>query len=243
LFGGVGCKGADGEERQEKERCEEVCFHGCKCSSSLSTEKGVLYRGGEPPFNGRVFKLKYETPESWAAVALADFDAFLLNHAACERKASSLGMMFVAKYPDRTKLLDPLIEFAREELEHFHQVYRMIEARGLQLSKDETDPYIKQFMDLLRHGRDDRLLDRLVMTAVVEARGLERFSLVAGALPPGEMKDFYTELAKSEARHKGLFIKLARLYFEEEAIQERLRFFLEEEARIVKALPLRPAVH
>ena len=85
--------------------------------------------------------LRIPTPPAWLEVVLADFDAFLLDHAACERKASATGMSFVVRYPDRRALLEPMIAFAREELEHFHQVYRLIEARGLVLRRDEKDPW------------------------------------------------------------------------------------------------------
>ena len=121
--------------------------------------------------------LAVATPPAWVEVVLGDFDRFLLDHAACERKASATGMAFVVRYPDRRELLEPMIAFAREELEHFHQVYKLIEARGHTLLPDEKDPYVQPLLAAVRGGRDARLLDRLVVGGVVEARGCRSFRL------------------------------------------------------------------
>ena len=187
--------------------------------------------------------LAQSTPEAWLGVVLADFDAFLLDHAACERKASATGMSFVVRYPDRRELLEPMIAFAREELEHFHQVYRLIDARGLTLPPDRKDPYVEPLMRWVRVGRDERLLDRLVLGGVVEARGCERFGLVAEGLPAGELKDFYRALTRSEARHVGLFHRLARELFSSEQVEARLADILPLEAQVLSSLALRPALH
>ncbi len=187
--------------------------------------------------------LRLKTPPAWLDAVLDDFDAFLVDHAACERKAAATGMSFVVRYPDRTALLEPMIAFAREELEHFHRVYRFIEARGLRLGPDERDPYVNGLQAHLRPKGDARLLDRLVLGAIVEARGCERFGLVAQGLPDGELKDFYVEITRSEARHQGLFLRLARPYFDESEIRDRLDALLDAEADVVQRLPLRPALH
>ncbi len=187
--------------------------------------------------------LAVATPAAWLEVVLADFDAFLLDHAACERKASATGMAFVVRYPDRKLLLAPMIAFAREELEHFEQVYALIEARGLTLTPDRKDPYVEPLIAWVRTGRDERLLDRLVMGGVVEARGCERFGMVAAGLPEGELKDFYTELTRSEARHVGLFHRLARQLFPAAQVEGRIRDLLGYEAEVVAKLELRPALH
>ena len=184
-----------------------------------------------------MFDLRMQTPDAWVQTVMGDFDSFLVDHAACERKASATGMAFVVRYPDRTALLEPMIAFAREELEHFHQVYRRLEARGLTLGADQKDPYVTALQTWVRHGANDRLLDRLVMGAVVEARGCERFGLVAEALPEGELKTFYLDITRSESRHHGLFLRLARNYFSQDDIQSRLDNLLALEARVFKNSP------
>lgn len=188
-------------------------------------------------------QLRRPTDASWLAAVRADFDAFLIDHAACERKASATGMWFVCRYPDQPALLDPLIAFAREELEHFHLVVRLLQERGLTLGPDKKDHYVGQLLSLARNGGDHHLLDRLLIAGVVEARGTERFSMLADALEPGPLKDFYRDITRSEARHHALFVTLARTVFAEEEVRARLDELLDAEARIVAQLPLAAAVH
>jgi len=174
---------------------------------------------------------------------LSDFDAFLLDHAACERKASAMAMTFVVRYPDRDAILDPMIRLAKEELAHFHQVFGLCQERGLRFTHDTKDPYVNALLKGVRQGRDEEFLDRLVMAGVVEARGHERFERLAGALPPGELKEFYTAIAHSEARHSDLFVQLATTYFSESTVEERVAFFLERDAQALADIPPRPALH
>lgn len=184
-----------------------------------------------------------QSSSEWVETVLSDFDAFLLDHAACERKASAMAMSFVMRYPDRTQILDPMIVLAREELTHFHRVFRICIERGLRFSKDTKDPYVNGLLKLTRNGRDEEFLDRLVFAAVVEARGHERFGCIAEALPDGDLKDFYAEITRSEERHAEIFLDLASGYFAAEKIEERLRFFLDAEAALLPQLPLRAALH
>ncbi len=190
-----------------------------------------------------MLELRAPTPPEWLEVVLGDFDAFLIDHAACERKASATGMSFVVRYPDRTELLEPLIAFAREELEHFHQVYRLIEARGLSLGGDQKDTYVRRLRGLARTDSEQHLLDRLLIAAVVEARGCERFGLVAEGLEDEPLRAFYMDITRSEARHHGLFVQLAQKYFDDRVIRERIDVILEHEAEVMLALPHRAAVH
>lgn len=190
-----------------------------------------------------MLELRADTPREWLEVVLADFDAFLIDHAACERKASATGMSFVVRYPDRIALLDPLIAFAREELEHFHLVYQLIEARGLRLQKDEKDDYVVGMRNLARSGSENHFLDRLLIAGVVEARGCERFRMVAEGLEDETLRAFYLDITRSEARHHGLFIQLARHYFDEPTIRARVGELLDAEAAIMLALPFRARVH
>lgn len=183
------------------------------------------------------------SPAEWIDTVLADFDAFLLDHAACERKASSLAMSLVAKYPDRAQLLEPMICLAREELAHFHEVFLLIQKRGLLLSADEKDPYLAALLKDVSHGREEHFLDRLLLAAVVEARGCERFKLVADHLEDPELASFYQKLAKVEAGHYKIFINIAKHYFDEDLVEKRMAFWLEREAAAIAALPLRAAVH
>ncbi len=191
-----------------------------------------------------VLDLRSKTPPQWLDVVMADFDSFILDHTLCERKASAMGMSLVAKYPDRALILDDLIAFSREELEHFHIMYRVVAERGLVLPNDERDVYVGELRKLIK-GRDpdELFLDRLIIPGIVEARGCERLKMVTDVLDPGPLRDTYLEVTRAEARHHALFFRLARHYFSEQQIAARATQLFEREAEIVAALPLRAAVH
>jgi tRNA 2-(methylsulfanyl)-N6-isopentenyladenosine37 hydroxylase len=188
-------------------------------------------------------KLRVSTPAVWIEAVRKDFDSFLLDHAACERKASATALGLVAHYPDRTALVRACIALAREELEHFARVWEMVAARGLTLAPDSANPYVSLLSREYRRGSDAYFLDRLLATAIVEARGCERFGLVAAALPEGETQDFYRELARSEVRHHETYLELASTYFPAEEVAGRLDELLDVEARVVRELPLRAAMY
>jgi tRNA-(ms[2]io[6]A)-hydroxylase len=188
-------------------------------------------------------RLQAPTPEPWIEAVRRDFDAFLLDHAACERKASATAMGLVAHYPDRTELVRSCIALAREELEHFARVWEMLTARGIVLGPDTPSPYVSRLAREYRQGSDAYFLDRLLAIGIVEARGCERFGIVARALPDGDTKDFYRELARSEVRHHETYLELARTYFPAAEVDRRLEELLAVEAAIVRALPVRAAMY
>jgi tRNA 2-(methylsulfanyl)-N6-isopentenyladenosine37 hydroxylase len=187
--------------------------------------------------------LKSPTPSAWAAAVLADLDAFLIDHAANERKASSSAMALVAHYPDRPELVRRCIALAIEELQHFGQVQARIAERGLALGPDTRSAYLQRLRKEFREGSEPYFLDRLLTAGIVEARGCERFGLLAAALEDGVLKDFYRDLARSEVRHQEMYIDLARAYFPAEVVGARLEELLEVEAEVVRALPIRAALY
>lgn len=188
-------------------------------------------------------QLKPYSGEAWIQKVLLNFDHFLIDHAACERKASATGVSFVVRYPDREKIMDPMIRLAREELLHFHQVCRLLRKRSLKLLPDEKDPYINGLLKQIRNGRDEEFLDRLLVFGIVEARGTERFRVVAENHPDKELADFYMKLTEAEARHHELFVDLALEYFDEESVMKRLRELEELEFEVIQEIPIRAAVH
>lgn len=187
--------------------------------------------------------LAIATPPTWLPIVLNDFDAFLLDHAACERKASANAMSFVVRYADRKALIEPMICLAKEELAHFHEVYKIIMKRGLQLPQNESDVYVHSLVAHARHGRDERLLDRLIIAALVEARSCERLRLVGVALPEGELKDFYMRLAREEAGHFRIFTRLAQHYFPDEVVDAALARLVAVEGQVMLDSPVRAVVH
>ncbi len=188
--------------------------------------------------------LRIATSQKWLDHVLTHFDDFLLDHAACERKASATGMAFVARYPDRGEMLGPMIEFAREELEHFHRVFLETQKRGLTLPPDYKDEYVQALRAWGRRGGDEGLVDSLLVAGVVEARGCERLKMVADALPETDpLSAMYIDLARAESRHHAFFFRLARLYGGQAHAQARADELLDLEARIVTELPLVARVH
>lgn len=182
--------------------------------------------------------------QEWIDAVMNDFDAFLQDHADCERKASAMAMSFVAKYPDRTEIIPELIETGIEELEHFQQVYDLMKERGIQLQHSiGKDPYLDKLLKLCHSGREERFMDRLLIASIVETRGAERFRMVAEALTEEKMQKFYKTLWVSEAKHGHIFVKMALTYFEKEKVYDRLEWWVEQEARIIQELEIRSALH
>lgn len=183
------------------------------------------------------------THPDWVHTVLADFDAFIQDHANCERKASALAMSMVIKHPDRTRIVPALIVLAQEELEHFRQVYELMVARGLPLVKDTQDPYVNQLAACMRHGREARFLDRLLISSLIECRGAERFGIIAEALDDPDLKAFYASLWKAEAKHGHQFVDMALQYADADTTRTRLRELAEREAEIVQGLEWRASLH
>ncbi|HEX9298323.1 MAG TPA: tRNA-(ms[2]io[6]A)-hydroxylase [Polyangiaceae bacterium] len=186
--------------------------------------------------------LRWRTPPKWVDVVRADFDAFLQDHAACERKASATAVTLALHYRDKEKLVSAMVELACEELEHFRKVYRWIAARKCTFGADCKDVYVRRMMALARKGPEPYFLDRLLIAGIIEARGAERFGMLAAGLD-SSAATLYSELAQSEARHAGLFIGLAKLYFEHPTVEQRVQELFLAEADIIAELPLRPALH
>lgn len=189
------------------------------------------------------YELKRKTDPQWIKAVMADFDSFLIDHAANERKASTLAMSMVVHYPDKDDIVREMIDLAMEEMAHFREVIKIMLKRGLQQIPDKTNFYIGSFMKAMRKDPKNYLLDRLLMFSIVEKRGAERFGLVGEELTEPKIKDFYQRLAAAEYRHYELFISLAHKYYETETVKKRLDELLQIEADIVIQCPFKAAVH
>lgn len=188
-------------------------------------------------------QLASPTDPEWVKVILENFDDFLIDHASCERKAMAYAMSVVVKYPDRTEIIPDLLQVAQDELDHFRDVLKLMNERGLQMTPDEPDPYVNQLIQVCRHGREKRLLDRLLVASVIETRGAERFRIIAEALEDPELKAFYRDLWATEARHGDVFKKMALNYFDEDEIEARSQEIIDAEAEIIANLEWRPSLH
>ncbi|WP_373047043.1 tRNA-(ms[2]io[6]A)-hydroxylase [Vulgatibacter sp.] len=187
--------------------------------------------------------LRSRTDPRWLELAVARFDEVLVDHAHCEKKAAASAMWLVSAYPDHDVLIKRCARLAHEELRHFRQVYDLISARGLVLGKDEGDPYAKELLSHVRTTLAERRTDRLLVSALIEARSCERLELLGEGLPDEELRHFYRRLARAEAGHYTLFVDLAELYDEPARVQARLAELAEVEAQLVARLPIQPRIH
>jgi tRNA-(ms[2]io[6]A)-hydroxylase len=191
--------------------------------------------------------LQSSTDPAWLPLALERLDEVLLDHAHCEKKAAAQAMSLLATYPDRVHLVQRMARLAQEELAHFRQVFDRCLARGLTLPRDHGDPYARKLRKLVRHDRDDtRLMDLLLVCALIEARSCERLTLLAEGLEgrdEAELAKFYAQLAQAERGHATLFVDLAREYDDPQAVESRLEAMAQAEAEIVAGLPVEPRIH
>ena len=186
--------------------------------------------------------LKSETGSEWVDTVLANFNAFLQDHAQCERKAMATAMSLVSRYPSKEALVEPMICLAKEELAHFHEVYRLMKKNGLDLSTKTQDRYVKSLLTQVRNSESEYFLDRLLVCGLIEARSAERFSILAGELNEEPWKSFYRGLAQSEKGHWRVFYRIANHYFPSEA-SGRLEQLAVYESECVSKMPALACVH
>ena len=179
------------------------------------------------------------SPSGWVDAACSDLDALLIDHAYCELKAASTALSLVVRFGSRPALVEAMADLAREEMKHFDRVHELIRARGLALTPIRGDRYVKQLIAL----GDASLQDSLIRSAFIEARSCERFRLLADAPVPADLREFYAELARAEARHHELFLDLASAEAGEGQVRKRVTEFARREAEIVAGLPLEARIH
>jgi tRNA-(ms[2]io[6]A)-hydroxylase len=187
--------------------------------------------------------LKVPSQPSWIEAAVGDLDRVLLDHAHCEKKAAVNAMSLVSRYPERETLVRRMIELAQEEMEHFGSVYEFIRRRGVTLERDPGDPYVQALHKEARHNEPGRMLDLLLIAALVEARSCERFSILSRNVPDEELREFYASLLASEAGHYRMFFDIAREYYPETEVRDRLDQLATREAEIVLALASAATMH
>jgi tRNA-(ms[2]io[6]A)-hydroxylase len=187
--------------------------------------------------------LKSDSRETWLETVLDNFDEFLIDHAANEKKASAVALSMVSHYPDKVILVESMLDLALEELNHYRQVMKLMLQRNLTAGPDEKDPYVNAIIKKIRRGPDYYFLDRLLSAAVIEARGAERFDLLGAALDEDSLRTFYQTLARSEHNHHALFINLAGTYFPCGEVNDRWQEWLEIEATVLDSLTIRPRLH
>lgn len=140
------------------------------------------------------------TPPSWCEAAIKQLDTLLIDHAHCEKKAASSALSLLYRYPQHSALLKHLSSLAREELLHFEKVLQILEARGIDYQHLSPSGYAAYLHKAISRQEPQRLIDQLIVAAIIEARSCERFAALLPYLDP-ELARFYRSLLRSEARH------------------------------------------
>lgn len=189
----------------------------------------------------RMLGLKLPTDPRWVNLAEMDLGEILTDHAYCEQKAATSCISLIQAYPEYEELVRELAPIVTEEWGHFRAVLREMDKRGLKLGRQRKDEYVNKLLAFQRKGgsREDKLLEKLLICALIEARSCERFRLMSLHINDEELRDFYHRFMVSEAGHYRLFIEMARKYFGEERVNPRWEEYLQREAEIMDELELR----
>jgi tRNA-(ms[2]io[6]A)-hydroxylase len=185
--------------------------------------------------------LELPTDPRWVDVAEKNIEDILVDHAYCEQKAASSCISLIVQYPEKAKLVEVLTPVVAEEWGHFERVVEELKKRGYALGKQRKDAYVHALNGVIRKGgtRDQQLVEKLLMNALIEARSAERFKILWKNIQDRDLSIFYYELMVSEAGHYRNFLALAREYMPAEYVDKRWRELLEEEAEIMRTLVVR----
>ena len=189
--------------------------------------------------------LKLPTDPRWVNIAEKQIEEILTDHAYCEQKAASTAISLIVGYPEKSDLVDQMTALAREEMGHFQMVHNRILQRGLVLGRERKDAYVNQLNQFFPKGgdREIRLIHRLLICALIEARSCERFRVLSENLEDRELSEFYHTLMISEANHYTMFLKLARQYGERTAVDRLWNSLLEYEAEVISTLGKEGLIH
>jgi len=185
--------------------------------------------------------LELPTDPRWVNLAEISLEEILTDHAYCEQKAATSCISLITTYPKRTALVDELSPIVTEEWGHFRMVIKEIRDRNLNLGIQRKDLYVNKLLKFQKMdgSKEDKLLERLLTFALIEARSCERFRLLSLHLKEQKLKDFYHHFMVSEAGHYKTFIQLAKLYFDEDRVMKRWNEYLAFEAEMIKSLEVR----
>ena len=185
------------------------------------------------------------TPLEWGQSVLQDPVNLLIDHAFLEKKAANNAMDLMTRWPDDwvAGWVDTMTGVARDEAVHLAQVTRLLTKRGGRLTRVHKNPYANGLRQLVRKGESSEVVDRLLVSALIEARSCERFSVLASAAEDVELKRFYQGLFASELGHYTVFLKLCKRVQTEDAVDRRWREMLETEASILAAQEPGPRIH
>jgi tRNA 2-(methylsulfanyl)-N6-isopentenyladenosine37 hydroxylase len=184
--------------------------------------------------------LKLPTDPRWVNLAEKSLAEILTDHAYCEQKAASTCISLIQVFSDKEELIEQVAPIVTEEWGHFRMVLKELKKRNLKLGKQRNDIYVQQLIKFQKKGgtREDQLLEKLLMAALIEARSCERFRLLSEGLEDENLRAFYHEFMISEAGHYVLFIELANTYIDKEKVKVRWQEWLNFEATVINGLKI-----
>jgi len=184
--------------------------------------------------------LKLPTDPRWVNLAEKSLAEILTDHAYCEQKAASTCISLIQFFSDKEELIEKVAPIVTEEWGHFRLVSKELKKRNLKLGRQRNDLYVQQLIKFQKKGgsREDQLLEKLLMAALIEARSCERFRLLSEGLEDENLRNFYHEFMISEAGHYVLFIELANTYVNQEKVKTRWQEWLQFEATVINNLTI-----
>jgi tRNA-(ms[2]io[6]A)-hydroxylase len=185
-----------------------------------------------------ILGLKMPTDPRWVDLASISLEEILTDHAFCEQKAATQCISLIQRYPERAELVNALAPVVTEEWGHFRMVWSEMKKRGFELGKQRKDDYVNLLLQKEPKGirADDKLLHKLMICALIEARSCERFRLLSENLEEEALRKFYYKFMISEAGHYRMFIDLAAKYYAEEQVRKAWQQWLAIEAEVLKEL-------
>ncbi|RFM28943.1 tRNA-(ms[2]io[6]A)-hydroxylase [Deminuibacter soli] len=188
-----------------------------------------------------ILGLQLPTDPRWVNLAGISLQAILTDHAWCEQKAATSCITLVQRYPDKIELVNELSPIVTEEWGHFRLVLQELRKRNLELGKQRKDAYVNSLLLFQQKGgtEESRLLDKLLLCALIEARSCERFKRLSEGLEDAYLRNFYRRFMESEAGHYVLFLELAETYSPKEQVRQRWQQWLQHEAVIMQEMELR----
>lgn len=189
--------------------------------------------------------LKLATDPRWVTIVESNIEEILTDHAWCEQKAATNAITIITLNSEHTDLVTDLLKLAQEELEHFEMVHEIIKKRGYKLGRERKDHYVNQLFQFTRNGgnRQQAMVDRLLFSAMIEARSCERFKLLSERIKDSELSQFYRELMISEAGHYTTFLGFARKYAGDIDVEKRWKELIEFEGEIIKGYGKSETIH
>ena len=189
--------------------------------------------------------LKLATDPRWVNIVESNIEEILTDHAWCEQKAATNCITIIINNSEKPELVSALLEISKEEIEHFQMVHDIIIKRGLTFGRERKDSYVNELVKFMKKGalREVAFVDRLLFSAMIEARSCERFKVLSENIEDKELAKFYRDLMISEAGHYTTFLGFARQYGEGIDVDKRWKEWIEFETKVIANYGKEETIH